>query len=77
MDEFLTLLVEAMELPDIESIDQIDASVPFSQIKDFDSLATLAVMTVCEVDYDFSIEGQWLWDDNVTPNELYAKIASS
>lgn len=77
MDEFLTLLVEAMELPDIESIDKIDASVPFSQIKDFDSLATLAVMTVCEVDYDLSIEGQWLWDDNVTPSELYAKITSS
>ena len=72
LQEFIEGLIVAIDLPDLESI---DADVPFIEIKDFDSLATLGVMTFVEIDFDKSISGEWLWDENVTPSQLFAHVS--
>ena len=71
LQEFIEGLIVAIDLPDLE---QIDPDVAFTEIKDFDSLATLGVMTFVEIDFDKSISGEWLWDEKVTPGQLYSHV---
>lgn len=67
LKEFLTGLVVAIDLPNLQTL---DPDISFCQIPDFDSLATLGVMTFCEIEFNHSIEGQSLWDKQITPRQL-------
>jgi len=71
IQEFLDGLVVAIDLP---GVTELDADKPFCQIPDFDSLATLGVMTFCEIEFDHALQGQSLWDDGITPNQLYTMV---
>jgi hypothetical protein len=73
MKEFLEGLVVAIDLPNVT---ELDPNVSFCSIPDFDSLATLGVMTFCEIEYDKPIQGQWLWDNNITPQQLFDHVNS-
>jgi hypothetical protein len=68
IQEFLDGLVVAIDLPDLQSL---SPSIPFVNITDFDSLATLGVMTFAEIEFNTQIHGQWLWDEKITPQQLY------
>ena len=72
-DEFLDGLITAIDLPDITSL---DADSPFCEIADFDSLATLGVMTFCSIEFDKEIDGMWLWDNKITPQQLLDHLTS-
>jgi acyl carrier protein len=67
LDEFLEGLIVAIDLPNVKNL---DPDLPFSDIVDFDSLATLGVMTFAEIEFDKSIEGEWIWDNRITPLQL-------
>ena len=67
LKEFLTGLVVAIDLPNLQTL---DPDISFCQIPDFDSLATLGVMTFCEIEFNHPIEGQSLWDNQITPRQL-------
>lgn len=71
IQEFLDGLVVAIDLPNLK---ELDPDISFCQIPDFDSLATLGVMTYCEIEFDHPIQGQMLWDEATTPNQLYAMV---
>ena len=73
IDEFLDGLVTAMDLPDVKTL---DLNVPFIKLPDYDSLATLGVMTFCEIEFDKQIDGQWLWDNDITPQQLFDHLSS-
>ena len=68
LNDYLSGLVVAIDLPNLQTL---DPDVSFCQIPDFDSLATLGVMTFCEIEFDKQIEGQMLWDNNITPRQLH------
>ena len=68
IEEFIDSIIVAIDLPTVTSL---DLGVPFVDIPDFDSLATLGVMTVMEIELDISIEGEWLWDNKITPQQLF------
>jgi hypothetical protein len=68
IQEFLDGLVVAIDLPDLQNL---SPSIPFADITDFDSLATLGVMTFVEIEFNTQIHGQWLWDEKITPQQLY------
>lgn len=67
LNDFLNDLVVAIDLPNLQTL---DPDVSFCQIPDFDSLATLGVMTLCEIEFNHPIEGQMLWDNKITPRQL-------
>lgn len=71
LNSFLDGLVVAMDLPDVQAL---DPDMPFIKLPDYDSLATLGVMTFCEIEFNKQIEGQWLWDNEITPNQLYTHL---
>ena len=72
-EEFLDGLVIAIDLPNVTAL---NPSQPFPEIADFDSLATLGVMTFVEIEFDQSIEGEWIWDKNITPQQLFEHISA-
>lgn len=71
-DDFLDGLVTAIDLPDLTTL---DPDLSFCQIPDFDSLATLGVMTFCEIEFDHQINGEKLWEDRVTPKQLFDMVS--
>lgn len=71
-DEFLDGLVIAIDLPDLTTL---DPDLSFCQIPDFDSLATLGVMTFCEIEFDHQINGENLWEDQITPKQLFDMVS--
>jgi hypothetical protein len=68
IDEFLEGLLVAIDLPDLQNLNMDES---FCNIPDFDSLATLGVMTFCNIEFDKEIQGDWLWDEKITPKQLY------
>lgn len=70
-EEFKEGLIVAIDLPSLENIEW---NKPFPEIDGFDSLATLGVMTFIEIEFDKSIEGEWIWDDSITPAYLYKLV---
>jgi hypothetical protein len=67
-EDFLDGLVVALDLPDVK---KLDPDVPFINLPDYDSLATLGVMTFAEIEFNKPIEGQWIWDNEITPRQLF------
>ena len=63
-NNFLDGLVVALDLPEVKSL---EPDVPFINLPDYDSLATLGVMTFAEIEFNQQIEGQWIWDNKITP----------
>jgi acyl carrier protein len=70
-DNFLSGIIVAIDLPNLK---EIDPNLSFCHIPDFDSLATLGVMTFCEIEFNYSIEGQSLWDNQTTPKQLFDMV---
>ena len=66
--EFCEGLLVSIDLPNLS---EINPDQPFGEIPGFDSLATLGVMTFVEIEFDKSIEGEWIWDNNITPKQLF------
>ena len=71
LNDFLEGLLVAIDLPNIS---KIDPDLSFCKIEDFDSLATLGVMTFCEIEFNYQLEGQSLWDNQTTPNQLFDMV---
>jgi acyl carrier protein len=67
-NDFLEGLVVALDLPDVK---ELNPDVPFTKLPDYDSLATLGVMTFAEIEFNKQIEGQWIWDNEITPKQLF------
>jgi hypothetical protein len=72
--EFLDGLVVALDLPEVK---ELDPAVPFIQLPDYDSLATLGVMTFAEIEFDKQIDGQWIWDNQITPQQLFDHLTQA
>lgn len=72
LDEFIENLVTAIDLPNVTTISK-DQSL--CSIEDFDSLATLGVMTLVSMEFGKEIQGQWLWDEKITPQQLYDHVS--
>lgn len=68
LQEFLDGLVVALDLPDVK---ELDPNVAFIDLPDYDSLATLGIMTFAEIEFNKQIEGQWIWDNKITPQQLF------
>jgi hypothetical protein len=73
INEFLDGLVVSLDLP---SVQKLDENVPFIDLPDYDSLATLGVMTFAEIEFNKQIEGQWIWDNKITPKELFEHLSN-
>lgn len=71
IEEFLDGLIISIDLPNLQKLDK---DIPFCEITDFDSLATLGVMTYCNIEFNKTIEGQWLWDEKITPQQLFDHV---
>lgn len=71
LEEFLDGLIVAIDLPDLQTLNKDES---FCTIADFDSLATLGVMTFCNIEFGKEIQGQWLWDEKITPQQLYDHV---
>jgi hypothetical protein len=67
-NSFLEGLVVALDLP---GVTELNPDVPFIKLPDYDSLATLGVMTFAEIEFNKQIEGQWIWDNEITPKQLF------
>jgi hypothetical protein len=70
--DFLDGLIVALDLPEVK---ELDPDVAFTKLPDYDSLATLGVMTFTEIEFNKAIEGQWIWDNEITPRQLYEHIS--
>jgi len=70
-DDFLEGLVTSIDMPGVTTL---DPDTPFCEIADFDSLATLGVMTFSEIEFNKQINGEKLWDDKTTPKQLYDRL---
>lgn len=70
-EEFLDGLVTSIDMPNVTSLDH---DTPFCDIPDFDSLATLGVMTFSEIEFNHQINGEKLWEDKITPKQLYDRL---
>lgn len=71
LNDFLDGLIVAIDLPNLK---ELNPDVSFCQIPDFDSLATLGVMTFCEIEFNHQLVGQSLWDNQTTPKQLYDMV---
>ena len=71
IEEFFDGLIISIDLP---SLQKLDEDKPFCDIADFDSLATLGVMTYCNIEFNKTIDGNWLWDEKITPKQLFDHI---
>lgn len=71
-NNFLDGLVVALDLPEVKSL---EPDVPFINLPDYDSLATLGVMTFAEIEFNQQIEGQWIWDNKITPKQLFEHLS--
>lgn len=72
-NDFLDGLVTAIDLPDLT---ELNPDTSFCQIPDFDSLATLGVMTFCEIEFDYQLVGERLWDERITPKQLFDIVSN-
>ena len=72
-EEFLDGLVVAI---DLDHVKELEVDTPFVDIEDFDSLATLGVMTFVEIEFDKQIEGEWLWSNKISPKGLFEHLSS-
>jgi len=73
INEFIDGLVVAIDLPGVSTL---ELSKPICEIPDFDSLATLGVMTYCSIEFDKEIDGMWIWDNKITPEQLLKHLSS-
>ena len=72
--EFLDGLVVALDLPMVK---ELKPEEPFINLPDYDSLATLGVMTFAEIEFDKQIDGQWIWDNQITPKQLFDHLTQA
>ena len=70
--DFLNGLVVAIDLTDVK---ELNPDLAFIKLPDYDSLATLGVMTFAEIEFNKQIEGQWIWDNEITPKQLFDHLS--
>lgn len=71
LQSFCTELVDVIDLDNVTSINPDEK---LTEIENFDSIATLGIMTFFEIEFDKQINGQDIWDKEMTARQLFETL---